>query len=68
LLEHMRTRHAAMLSDIRSKGLPDDLGNVVQAFKESFMATAAAGRKANELATDAGPLGEVKSNKTLATE
>jgi F-type H+-transporting ATPase subunit alpha len=68
LLEHMRSRHGAMLDSIRTKGLPDDLGAVVQSFKESFMASAAAARKANELATDAEQLGEAHSNKTLATE
>jgi F-type H+-transporting ATPase subunit alpha len=68
LLESMRTRHAAMLSDIRTKGLPDDLGNVVQSFKDTFMASLAAERKADETATDAGPVGEAHSNKTLATE
>jgi F-type H+-transporting ATPase subunit alpha len=68
LLDTMRTRHAAMLSDIRTKGLPDDLGSVVQTFKDSFMTSLAAERKADELATDAGPVGAAHSNKTLATE
>jgi F-type H+-transporting ATPase subunit alpha len=68
LLESMRSRHASMLSDIRTKGLPDDLGSVVQSFKDSFMATTAAERKANELATDAEQVGDAQSNKTLATE
>ncbi|MGA0879444.1 MAG: F0F1 ATP synthase subunit alpha, partial [Ilumatobacteraceae bacterium] len=68
LLENMRSRHGAMLDAIRTKGLPDDLGAVVQSFKDSFMASAAAARKANELATDAEQLGAAHSNKTLATE
>jgi F-type H+/Na+-transporting ATPase subunit alpha len=68
LLEFMRSRHGGMLADIRSKGLPDDLGSVVQSFKDQFMASAAAARKANETATDAGPVGAAQSNKTLATE
>ena len=68
LLDNMRSRHAGMLDDIRTKGLPDDLGSVIQSFKDSFMASAAAARKANELATDAEQVGEAQSNKTLATE
>ena len=68
LLAFMRSRHGAMLNDIRTKGLPDDLGSVVQSFKDSFMASAEAARKANEAASDAEQIGDAKSNKTLATE
>jgi len=68
LLEFMRSRHGAMLADIRAKGLPDDLGSVVQSFKDGFMATLAAARKADEAASDAAQVGDAQSNKTLATE
>jgi len=68
LLDFMRSRHGAMLADIRSKGLPDDLGSVVQSFKDQFMASAAAARAADETATDAVQVGDAQSNKTLATE
>jgi len=68
LLAHMRSGHAAMLNDIRTTGLPNDLGSVVQSFKDGFMATAEAARKANEAASDAEQIGEAQSNKTLATE
>ena len=68
LLAHMRSGHAAMLNDIRTTGLPNDLGSVVQSFKDGFMATAEAARKASEAASDAEQIGEAQSNKTLATE
>ena len=68
LLEFMRSRHGAMLADIKAKGLPDDLGAVVQSFKDQFMASAAAARKADEAASDAAQVGDAQSNKTLATE
>jgi F-type H+-transporting ATPase subunit alpha len=68
LLEFMRTRHGSMMSDIRTKGLPDGLGAVVQSFKDGFVAAIAAARKANEAASDAEQVGEAQSNKTLVTE
>jgi F-type H+-transporting ATPase subunit alpha len=68
LLAHMRSRHGALLNDLRTKKIADDLGVAVQSFKDGFMATAAAARKAAEAESDAEQIGEAKSNKTLATE
>ena len=68
LLDHMRARHGSVLSDLRTKKVGDDLGAIVQAFKDGFVAANAAARKANEAASDAEQVGEAQSNKTLATE
>jgi F-type H+-transporting ATPase subunit alpha len=69
LLEFMRTRHAAMLDSLKTAGVPDDLGAVVEAFKQQFLAKRAEERRAADpTATDAEPLGEAHSPKTLATE
>jgi F-type H+/Na+-transporting ATPase subunit alpha len=68
LLEHMRSRHSAMLADIRSSGVPDDLASVVQAFKDQFTAASASARAVDPTATEAGEVGEAESAKTLATE
>jgi F-type H+-transporting ATPase subunit alpha len=68
LLAHMRSRHGALLNDLRTKKIADDLGDAVQSFKDGFMASAAAARKAAEAESDAEQIGEAKSNKTLATE
>jgi len=68
MLAHMRSRHGALLNDLRTKKITDDLGAAVQAFKDGFMATAAAARKAAEADSDAEQIGAAKSNKTLATE
>jgi F-type H+-transporting ATPase subunit alpha len=68
LLAHMRSRHGALLNDLRTKKITDDLGAAVQSFKDGFMASAAAARKAAEAESDAEQIGEAKSNKTLATE
>jgi hypothetical protein len=57
-----------VLSDLRTKKVGDDLGAIVQAFKDGFVAANAAARKANEAASDAEQVGEAQSNKTLATE
>ncbi len=67
LLEFMRSRHGSMLSDLRSGGLPDGLGDVVQSFKDQF-AGGAAGHHVDPASVDADELGDAKSNKTLATE
>jgi hypothetical protein len=56
------------LADLRTKKVGDDLGGIVQAFKDGFVAANAAARKANEAASDADQVGEAQSNKTLVTE
>ena len=68
MLAHMRSRHGALLNDLRTKKIADDLGVAVQSFKDGFMASAAAARKAAEADSDAEQIGAAKSNKTLATE
>jgi F-type H+-transporting ATPase subunit alpha len=67
LLEFMRGRHGAMLADLRG-GVPDDLADVVGAFKAQFVPTGAAGHDVDPASVDADEVGEAHSNKTLATE
>ena len=61
LLEFMRSRHAGLLQEIRTAGVPDSLDDIVQSFKESFVAASAASGDADEV-------GDANSDKTLATE
>jgi len=68
LLDHMRTRHASLLDEVRTGGVPDDLGPAVESFKEQFMARSAEARAADPTATAANELGDAESAKTLATE
>ena len=69
LLEVFRTRHGAMLEEIRSKGtLPDGVRDAVAAFKGDFAPGFGEAAIADPLATDADALGEAESDKTLATE
>ena len=70
LLEHMRSRHSAVLSGIRQDpkaDVPKDLADIVASFKKSFKATTA-GASADPTKTDAGEVGDAASAKTLATE
>ena len=69
LLEFMRSRHAGLLQEIRTAGVPDSLDDIVQSFKESFVAaSAASGVNADPTAVDADEVGDANSDKTLATE
>jgi len=68
LLDHMRTRHASLLDEVRTGGVPDDLGPAVESFKAQFMARSAEARAADPTATAANELGDAESAKTLATE
>ncbi len=68
MLDFMRTRHGSMLDEVRTKGVPEGLGDAVQSFKDSFLAASAAARALDPTATDAGEVGEAHSTKTLATE
>jgi F-type H+-transporting ATPase subunit alpha len=68
LVEFMRAGHAALLDEIKTTGLPDDLGDVIDAFKQQFRAAEQA-RAAIDLTTVAqDEVGEAESMKTLATE
>jgi F-type H+-transporting ATPase subunit alpha len=68
LLEFMRTRHAGVLSGLRTGGVPDDLGDIVTSFKSQFTVGAGSGYAVDPTAVDADELGEAHSKKTLATE
>ncbi len=68
LLEFMRSRHGTMLADLRSGGLPDDLADAVQTFKDQFVRIGDGGHAVDPASVDAGEMGDATSNKTLATE
>jgi F-type H+-transporting ATPase subunit alpha len=68
LLEFMRSRHAGLLQEIRTSGVPDALADAVQSFKDGFVAETAAARGVDPTSVDAGEVGEAASDKTLATE
>ena len=71
LLDHMRTVHGGLLSSMRSNpkaDVPGELGGIIAAFKEQFVAATAAAKAADPTATSAGEVGEAHSDKTLATE
>jgi len=71
LLEHMRSRHAGLLSGVRGNpkaDVPGELGDIIVAFKAEFVASIAAAAAADPTATAAAAVGEAHSAKTLATE
>ncbi|HEY5664006.1 MAG TPA: F0F1 ATP synthase subunit alpha [Ilumatobacter sp.] len=68
LLEFMRSRHSGMLADLRTGGLPDTLGDVVQSFKAQFAAADGGGHHVDPTSVDADEVGDAQSGKTLATE
>jgi len=60
-----------MLAGIRQNpkaDVPKDLGDIVAAFKKSFVVTPVGGASADPTRTSAGEVGEAASKKTLATE
>ncbi len=68
LLAQVRSRNAGLLSEIKAKGVPDALADVVKDFKAQFQSGASLARAADPTATSAGELGDAQSNKTLETE
>ena len=71
LLEWVRSRHGAMLAELRTNpkaDVPSDLGDIVVAFKSQFRTSAGGRAAADPTASDAEALGEAQSAKTLATE
>ena len=72
LLEHLRRSNSGLLAGMRSNpkaDVPAELGDLIAAFKEEFVAaTKAAAKAADPTATTAEALGEAHSDKTLATE
>jgi F-type H+/Na+-transporting ATPase subunit alpha len=67
LHEYMRSRHASMLAEIRTSGLPEALADAVQPFKEQFVASIR-DRAVDPTKVAADEVGEAQSAKTLATE
>jgi F-type H+-transporting ATPase subunit alpha len=68
LLEFLRSRHGALLSDLKG-GVPDDFGEIVASFKAQFVPTGGDdGNPVDPASVDADELGDARSNKTLATE
>ncbi len=68
LLDHVRSTHAAMLDEIRTGSVPDDLGGVVEDFKEQFTPVGGPDTSVDPTAIDADEMGDAESQKTLATE
>ena len=71
LLDYVRSRHGAMLAELRTNpkaDVPADLAQVVTSFKAQFKTSGSQSAKADPTATDADALGEAASAKTLATE
>ncbi|HRE01067.1 MAG TPA: F0F1 ATP synthase subunit alpha, partial [Ilumatobacteraceae bacterium] len=72
LLEFMRSRNAGVLAGMRANpkaDVPSELGDIVDAFKEQFVAgLSEAGVIADPTKVAAGEIGDAESNKTLATE
>ena len=58
---------SGLLEEVRTKGVPDGLGDAVRVFKEQFVSGA---EQAAALNSDvsAAHIGEAHSHKTLATE
>jgi F-type H+-transporting ATPase subunit alpha len=67
LLDYVRSRHGGLLDSLKTGGLPDDLGDVISAFKSQFR-TSDGTAAADPTAVDADEVGAAQSNKTLATE
>jgi F-type H+-transporting ATPase subunit alpha len=67
LIEYARTTHSGTLDELRTSGVPDNLDDVVKAYKDQF-AYEQADRHADPTRTDAHEVDEAHSDKTLATE
>ena len=68
LLDFMRSRHGALLDEIKGGGVPDALGDAITTFKEQFQSSDAAARAADPTKVEADEMGDAKTQKTLATE
>ncbi len=70
LLEHVRSRHSAMLAILRSDSkadVPSDMADIVKAFRAQFRTSVSkVGTPSADLAAEA--VGDANSGKTLATE
>jgi F-type H+-transporting ATPase subunit alpha len=67
MLEYMRSRHASLLSELRTGAVPDALADAVQGFKEQFVVESGV-RVVDPTTVDADEVGDARSAKTLATE
>ncbi len=65
MLEHFRGRHSGLLDQLRTGGIPDGLGEAVQAFKDQFQVSSDVTGASD---VDAAHIGDAASAKTLATE
>ena len=70
LIDYMRGTHAGMLSELKTGGVPEGLGDIVATFKQQFTAghVDTSGKPVDPTATDADEVGDAESAKTLATE
>jgi F-type H+-transporting ATPase subunit alpha len=68
LLDFVRSRHGALLDEIKGGAVPDALGDAIASFKEQFQATGADAKAADPTKVEAGEVGDAKTQKTLATE
>jgi F-type H+-transporting ATPase subunit alpha len=74
LIAHLRTTHGGMLAEMKANpkaDVPANLGSVIDAFKASFRSGAQGGGTAKPVdptATDAEPVGDATTAKTLPTE
>jgi len=68
LLDHMRTTHSGLLHEIRTSGLPDELGDAIESFKSGFQTSEDSSNPTDPSSVDADEMGEAHSAKTLATE
>ena len=68
LLDHVRSTHGGLLEEIRTTGVPDELGGVVESFKEQFQTSSDEDHAVDPTDLDVDEMGVAESNKTLATE
>ncbi len=67
LLEFMRSRHASVLAELRTSGIPEGLDDAIREFTDQFVVDeAAAAADPSKVAAD--EVAEAQSAKTLATE
>jgi F-type H+-transporting ATPase subunit alpha len=57
-----------MLGEIRTGGVPDELADAVQAFKDQFEGGSGSSHAVDPTSVDADEMGDAESQKTLATE
>jgi F-type H+-transporting ATPase subunit alpha len=67
LIEYMRSTHGGLLSELRTGGIPDGLGDAIASFKSNF-APSTDEYAVDPTKLDVDEVGDATSNKTLATE